>query len=631
MTKSIKKFVLCVCALLLALTAVGIVSTTTNKVHASSIKDTNVLYNSVEKIIKIDDRKICDITEIITVTYRQPGINVGLSRNVSRVNKITRKVNGKKYVNTTVNKLTLVSLTMDDAEEYHFVEQKGDYYYINTGADGDYKQGKHVYKINYLYDMGEDFISDFDDFTFDIMDYGFRGSVRAFSASITLPKDFLNGKDISQVLSFRTNNMEDIGAEALNMEYDPNTYTIKCKYDNVIPSQTGFTMQLIMPNKYFRTNYTPNVMYKVVLAFFIGAVVSVAIIVICKNYVKRGVIVPEFMPPKGCSALDIARAYRGKVLSKDMAALIIEWAAKGYIKIEIISKRHIILTKLKDIDKSEHSAERNYFNHMFARGETKFDTKKERRRSNSALGTAGQRLVERRPGQLKRLVITRVAIHAVTLLPLVLYLIWAHGIGVSPVFPIPILLLFPFIALMVFIYAPIPLWFKIIWCGGFGGVPLGASGIVFSTVYDVYSLGWLCVALFLAGGVVGRFIRDIAPQDLANRDKVLGFKMFLQKAELTQLEALVEQDPDYYYNILPYCYVLGLTKKMEKKFETLHLPQPAYVEGDGLGSASHMFGCIHSATSSVGGMSGSSGSGGGGGGGGGSSGGGGGGGGCGGR
>ena len=55
--------------------------------------------------------------------------------------------------------------------------------------------------------------------------------------------------------------------------------------------------------------------------------------------------------------------------------------------------------------------------------------------------------------------------------------------------------------------------------------------------------------------------------------KVLGFRDFLLKAEKENLENLVEKDPKYFYNILPYTYVLGISKKWIKKFEDIPMPE----------------------------------------------------------
>ena len=60
--------------------------------------------------------------------------------------------------------------------------------------------------------------------------------------------------------------------------------------------------------------------------------------------------------------------------------------------------------------------------------------------------------------------------------------------------------------------------------------------------------------------------------------KILGFKRFLETAEKDKLEALVSQTPEYFYNILPYTYVLGISKKWIKKFETIAIQKPEWYD-----------------------------------------------------
>lgn len=55
--------------------------------------------------------------------------------------------------------------------------------------------------------------------------------------------------------------------------------------------------------------------------------------------------------------------------------------------------------------------------------------------------------------------------------------------------------------------------------------------------------------------------------------KVKGFKNFLETAEKEKLEALVLENPNYFYNILPYTYVLNISKKWMEKFENIHIPE----------------------------------------------------------
>ena len=56
--------------------------------------------------------------------------------------------------------------------------------------------------------------------------------------------------------------------------------------------------------------------------------------------------------------------------------------------------------------------------------------------------------------------------------------------------------------------------------------------------------------------------------------QIEGFRNFLENAEKEQLEALVEENPEYFYEILPYTYALGISKKWIKQFETIAIRPP---------------------------------------------------------
>ena len=61
--------------------------------------------------------------------------------------------------------------------------------------------------------------------------------------------------------------------------------------------------------------------------------------------------------------------------------------------------------------------------------------------------------------------------------------------------------------------------------------------------------------------------------------KVRGFKRFLETAEKTRLEALVNENPEYFYNILPYTYALGVSDVWMSQFETMAMQAPNWYIG----------------------------------------------------
>lgn len=108
--------------------------------------------------------------------------------------------------------------------------------------------------------------------------------------------------------------------------------------------------------------------------------------------------------------------------------------------------------------------------------------------------------------------------------------------------------------------------------------------------------------------------------------KIIGFKTFLETAEKDKLEAMVVTHPTYFYDILPYTYVLGISDKWIKKFEEIAIMEPTWYDGPNSFSVSSfgtftntMFSSVQSASSSSSSSSGGGSSGGGSGGGGGGS------------
>lgn len=70
----------------------------------------------------------------------------------------------------------------------------------------------------------------------------------------------------------------------------------------------------------------------------------------------------------------------------------------------------------------------------------------------------------------------------------------------------------------------------------------------------VIGLPILAGAFWLACYVPGR-----TEESHKNLEKITGFKKFLETAEKDRLEMLVHDNPKYFYNILPFAYVLGVS------------------------------------------------------------------------
>ena len=96
-------------------------------------------------------------------------------------------------------------------------------------------------------------------------------------------------------------------------------------------------------------------------------------------------------------------------------------------------------------------------------------------------------------------------------------------------------------------------------------------------IYFMYYVGFISVFIqyFLCFIMTrrSRFGEDI-------KTEVEGFKKFLIAVEKNKLEELVEEIPNYFYKILPYTYVLGISKKWIEKFEDIKSVDTTYIPFD---------------------------------------------------
>ena len=83
------------------------------------------------------------------------------------------------------------------------------------------------------------------------------------------------------------------------------------------------------------------------------------------------------------------------------------------------------------------------------------------------------------------------------------------------------------------------------------------------------SVAWIIICLY----VLPRIIAKRTDEAQAMYGRMLGFKKFLKLAQVSEMETMLEENPDYYLDILPYCMIMGLSKKLDKKTEFLAAPE----------------------------------------------------------
>ena len=146
-------------------------------------------------------------------------------------------------------------------------------------------------------------------------------------------------------------------------------------------------------------------------------------------------------------------------------------------------------------------------------------------------------------------------------------------------------LVFPgigFTALLGMLFGDIPISVKIFgvfWGLGFGGIPWLIT-VLPALMQDMsylicYIIGLLCIGVMI---LVIKYLPKRTKYGNEMLGKLKGFKNFLETVEKEKLESLVMENPNYFYDILPYTYVLGVSDKWIKKFESISLQAPSWYD-----------------------------------------------------
>ena len=496
---------------------------------------------------------------------------------------------------------------------------------IKIGSASAYVHGPKKYTIKYTYNFGEDKSHGFDEFYYNIIGSEWDTVIGNVTFNVHMPKEFDAAKvGFSSGAKYSTNN-------------DSVIYTIKDNdisgsYNGILGKYEGLTVRVTLDDGYFATaqSLIQPWEYLIFIVPAVGVLIVFVLWLIFGND-ERAVDDLQYYPPEGMNSLDMAFAYKGKVDGKDVVSLLLHLANQGYIKIvetsssSSLSRSNFKIVKMKEYDGKDENEE--VFMAGLFRGSsrrrtssktlaeivksvenggmlTKKDLEKAFEEDDGLEETTSSRLrysfyrtinrittaVNKKENRKKYFTNTSfasiMAIICIIVSAFTLIAVPANANSdIEATFLLVIVMCFyaPFFA--VGFSKGVPIVFRIIWLG-FTTIHFGAmmlSGLAISDVFEtdsfyVYGLtfGIACIviqALFL------KFMPKRTAHGLEVYGKIKGFKKFLETAEKDRLERLMAEKPNYAYDILPYAYVLGVSTKWMKKFESLTMSPPDWYDG----------------------------------------------------
>ena len=302
----------------------------------------------------------------------------------------------------------------------------------------------------------------------------------------------------------------------------------------------------------------------------------------------------EFYPPDGMTPAEAGYVIDGCVDDKDVVSLILYWADKGYLEIVEKKKGDFELVKLKE--HTGKSFEKPMFNRLFKNGNAVAlsSLKNSFYTTMTSTKTAVNNYFE---GSKERRIYTPASKRARGLMGLVTMIPIAMTIFRAVYTDDPDWIAALFLAFIGGLLISLPVFWLVNvfakWRSTKKGSRVAQLVISIAVLFvvlliyivvlqsDTIGLGLLavtaCATVLLL--ILTTIMHKHTPQGGKWLAQLIGFKEFIDKAEKSRIQTLVDENPSYFFNVLPYAYVLGVTDKWAKKFEGIGVEPPRWYHG----------------------------------------------------
>lgn len=615
-----KKFSLIFCTFLLALLFPISIQAESNEYYDYSngyvITDYNIHIN-------VNENNTFDVSETITADFSI--YKHGIFRTIPLNNTVKRE-NGK----TTKNRAKITNLYVN--HPYTTSRANGNYK-IQIGDPNTTVTGVQTYQINYTYNIGEDPLEHVDEFYYNLIGPEWDTVIDNISFTITMPKDFDDEK-----LGFTSGYIG--SGNTNNVSYSIDGNTISGYYTSYLSPGEAFTIRLELPEGYFVNAGIP-IDKNIYLMFLIPVICALISFFLWFRFGKddKTVSTVEFYPPEDYNSLEIGFLYKGKATNEDVVSLLIYLANKGYIEIVDMEERALFSTsksfkivKLKDYD-GDNYYERIFLEGLFAsrienklnvhiidkHGIRPFEVEEDFSDNSVTEVTASQlknhfyitmkEILSNINGKEYRHHIFEKSTFAKSVAVFIMIILSLVTIVAVPTLAYSDLAQVGMTLGITLFYVPffavgfaknMQLLMRIFWCS-FTSIHF----LVFFTTMpiidafryeSIYLIGFVCGLVCIAIMVLCfKLMPKRTPYGIKILGQIEGFKIFLETTQADRLEALLQENPSYFYDILPYTYVLGISDKWISKFVFLAVEPPTWYRSPNSFSVSS-FGAIMNST-----------------------------------
>lgn len=534
--------------------------------------------------VEVNDKREYKIIETIDVYFNE--YRHGIIRNIPISSSL------EKYkINDVVVK----------GSKYDII--KGSDFKIKIGDPDETIIGDKQYTIEYTLSHYKDDEKDGDYLYLNVLGTQWDTYIYNFTSTIIYPEEF-------EIMDLKVTDGYYGSRENTLVTYETRNNSLYIESTNIISPENGVTVNIRFNEGAF-SNAPINIKDIVITIFNILSVlllvVTIIAVVVSKNKRKDIPSVVEFYPPEDLNSVELGYLYTNTIYDKSILSLIYCWANKGYLKIKLLNNKDFSLTKLKPMDKTNNEYERELFDKIFSygKGNPKVVTGTDLKYK---LSSYVERCKKKVVNKFKNDEMYLKENKKYKLICLISYLLLFTSMFLDyngDILTFVTLKMFTMTFLFVFIKAIINSncdESKTI-IGNLLGVDNLLGVIILYIVVSMMSMMMsfqvsvmnslffenttLVVICSVWSLIIGRLmISEKNDYEKEIYSRIIGFKEFIEVVEKDKLEMLLEEDPEYFYKILPYAQVLNITDKWINKFELIVIPQSTYYDYGYMGNPS---------------------------------------------
>jgi len=543
----------------------------------------------------IHKNNVWDVKEVMNVTFLED--RHGIYRYIPRHFTIINNVNGES---AEYNYESVIENVNVEGFEFNLSDNDDNQenLIIRIGSENETLTGDCTYVITYQIQVPDDRYSASDFIYTSVLGPDCNTTINNFDFTLNFDKNLPSETlDALRVFSGEWGSTDN----DLELDVYVSENSIYGSAINIDPFN-GITLRAEIQDGYWEDAHseTSTTMY-----IFFGLSVLFFLIVIyffLKNSRKKPLTVIEYSAPDGISSAEVGVIIDNSADLSDLTSLIVWFASKGYLKIrEIEGKKHLIgkneidieLTKLKNLPKDAPKYQKKFWNIFFEKEDTVLlsalgDRHKDIQEAQQALQNEfnGKRSLQSTNYKCLfsilgfffcGMLFFNGASSVCTLdSDMIIYctVFWAAPALIATI-----------LRMILSSYDMITTTFKkflqyaaIIFCCLVNIFVL----VCFYNEYDSFASLDLLMSVTIGGWIIALFGARICHDSKYRLEKMsllLGFREFIEKSELPMLKAQVDENPSYFFDVLPYAMVFDLTDKWVKKFKEIDIQNPDWYEG----------------------------------------------------